>query len=126
VKTVNPANGRPSVPVLSSEWNSQEFNTSLSLDTATNSLPVVNLLNYMRGRYIPMGVDIGAVLSQQPDADSPQWIPSNYGNFAANYCSGTKNNTGLLLSRLFMTNYARPLTEADGQTPGQTTQIWCH
>ena len=101
-----------SVPVYADEW-SAEAGVAIGLGSLPNYQVAVDLLNYVRTHNISLGAgafDIPGVIVQ----NVPGWTPSNYDNFTP---TNTSLDAGLLVEKLFQTDYAQPITVADGVTP---------
>jgi len=98
-------------PVYCSEW-SAGVGSHLGLDKLPSYQPAVDLVNYLRTHGIGLGAgafDVMGVLALGP----PTWTPNTYDNYVPGDSTST-HGAGQLIHTAFTTNYARPLTPADG------------
>ena len=101
-----------SVPVYADEW-SAETGVALGLGSLPNYQVAVDLLNYVRTHNVSLGAgafDIPGVMVQ----NVPGWISTNYDNYTD---TNTALDAGLLVEKLFQTDYSQPISVADGVTP---------
>ena len=97
------------LPVWADEW-SAGFGSDIGLGSLTSYQVAVDLLNYLRTHQIPLGggaFDVPGVMAQTV----PGWSPTNYDGSTPTSPVG---NSGQLVHTLFITNYGRALTSADG------------
>ena len=100
-----------SQPVYCSEW-SAGVGSHLGLGQLPSYQPAVDLVNYLRTHGIGLGAgafDVNNVIAQGP----PTWLPNTYANYVPGD-STSGHGAGQLIHTAFTTNYARPLTPADG------------
>jgi len=97
------------MPVWANEW-SAGFGADIGLGDLKSYQVAVDLVNYLRDRAIPLGggaFDVPGVMTETV----PGWTPTNYSGSTLAMPTG---NAGQLVHTLFLTNYGRRLTAADG------------
>ena len=99
-------------PVYADEW-SAEARTKLGLGALPNYQVAVDLLNYLRRHNISLGASAFDIPGQMVQ-NVPGWTPTNYDNFKpGNY----HLDAGLLVEKLFQTDYKQRINYSDGVTP---------
>ena len=99
-------------PIYADEW-SAEARTKLGLGTLPDYHVAVDLLNYLRRHNISLGASAFDIPGQMVQ-NVPGWTPTNYDNFKpGNY----HLDAGLLVEKLFQTDYKQRINYPDGVTP---------
>lgn len=99
-------------PVYADEW-SAEARTKLGLGDLPDYHIAVDLLNYLRRHNISLGASAFDIPGQMVQ-NVPGWTPTNYDNFKpGNY----HLDAGLLVEKLFQTDYKQKINYSDGVTP---------
>lgn len=97
------------LPVWADEW-SAATGQAIGLGSLPNYQVAVDFLNYLQANSIPLcagAFDIPRFMVQSLNP----WVYTNYDNFSP---SSTVNDAGELVHNLYITDYSRQLTDADG------------